>query len=324
MEHQQSKVERPTNQEGVHMLASKEFVESLIQSCPDGIIGINREGTIIIFNRAAETLIGLKASKILGKASITNVYSPPELARQIKKQLYSDGKGGVGCLDGMEIEVRGADGKTVPIRLSATLLFEKGKEIGSVGFFHDITERIRMEEELRKHAITDSLTGLLNRRQFHNMLSTEVDRSHRYDRPLTMAMFDLDHFKPFNDTYGHQEGDDILRLVSQTMKQNLRQQDQAFRLGGDEFAFILVETDLEQGKLAVERFRKSFNDAWPSKMSHLGTKLPPVTLSLGMAQLAERERADKLIKRADLAMYEAKRDGGDGLKVAKPEISENN
>jgi len=304
------------------MLANQEFTNRLIGSCPDCIIGVNRQGIVIIFNQAAEKLTGLKVEDVLGKLSITEVYDPPELARQIKKALYSDEYGEVGMVDGMEVEVKGADGRLIPIRLSATLVHDNGDEMGSVGFFHDLTAAKEMELELRRRSVTDSLTGLFNRRHFHATLSLEVDRSVRYNRPLSLAFFDLDRFKPFNDTYGHQEGDSILRLVSQVMGQGLRNLDQAFRLGGDEFGFILVETTAEQGLLAMERFRQTFNQQWRSKMSYLGDDLPPVTLSIGVAQLVSGENGDQLIRRADVAMYEAKKDGGDRTLKARPEIKE--
>jgi len=302
------------------IMASKDFLDKLVLTCPDGIIGVNREGTVIIFNEAAEKLTGLSSKDVLGKVSIMDVYHPPELARDIKKKLYSPDYGGIGRVDGLEVYVKGASSERIPIRLSATLLKEDGKEIGSVGFFHDLTERKQLEEELRRLSITDTLTGLYNRRHFHTILIDEVNRSARYDRQLALAFFDLDNFKPFNDTYGHQEGDNILRLVSKSMKGMLRSTDYAFRLGGDEFAFLMVETDLKNAAAVLERFRKSFNEQWPRRMSYLGSKLKPVTMSVGVAQLADREKSDKFQLRADLAMYEAKSAGGDRTVRASEEI----
>jgi len=307
-------------QQGVDIMASKDFLDKLVLMCPDGIIGVNREGTVIIFNEAAEKLTGLNAEGVLGKVSITDVYHYPELARDIKKKLYSPNNGGVGRVDGIEVYVKGSGGQKVPIRLSASLLNENGKEIGSVGFFHDLTERKQLEEELRRRSITDSLTGLYNRRHFHTILGDEVKRSGRYNRQLTLAYFDLDNFKPFNDNYGHQEGDNILRLVGESMKAMLRSTDYAFRVGGDEFAFLMVETDLEHGAPALERFRTIFNEKWPVRMSYLGSKLKPVTMSIGVAQLAINEKSDKLQLRADLAMYEAKSAGGNCTVRASEEI----
>ena len=311
-----------SHQEREKVLASPHFVNHLVELCPDGIIGINREGTIIIFNESAERLFKRKAEEVLGKLHITSIYHPPSLARQLKKLLYAPEHGGQGCIDEVEVEVVDAQGKSIPIRLSATLLLEDGVEVGSVGFFHDLTARKQLEEELLRRSITDSLTSLFNRRHFHTLLLHEVERAHRYHRPLTLAMFDLDRFKPFNDNYGHQEGDNILRLVSRTLRDGLRHLDHAFRLGGDEFAALLVETDLAQGLLAVERFRRAFNQAWSAKMAYLGSKLPPVTMSIGLAQLGEGEKPDQLIKRADLAMYEAKKDGGDRSVRARAEIKQ--
>ncbi|MBU4566224.1 MAG: sensor domain-containing diguanylate cyclase [Desulfarculus sp.] len=303
-------------------MADQSFIDRLVQLCPDGIIGVNREGTIVIFNEAAERLFKRDDDEVLGKLHITDIYRPPDVARQIKKLLYDQEHGGKGRLDEVEVEVINAEGQNVPIRLSAALLVENGQEIGSVGFFHDMTARKELEEELLRRSITDSLTGLYNRRHFHETLSHEVQRSQRYRRPLTLAMLDLDSFKPFNDTYGHHEGDNILRLVSDTMRASLRQLDHAFRLGGDEFAFVLVETDLDQGLMAVERFRSAFNQAWPTKMGYLGGKLPPVTVSIGLAQLGDGEKPDKLTMRADLAMYEAKKGGGNRAVKARPEIKQ--
>ena len=311
-----------SNREGAQLMAGQSFIDRLVELCPDGIIGVNREGTIIIFNEAAERLFQRDDQDVLGKLHITDIYQPPDVARQIKKLLYDQEHGGKGRLDEVEVDVVNAAGENVPIRLSAALLVENGEEVGSVGFFHDLTARKELEDELLRRSITDSLTGLSNRRHFHDILSREVERSQRYHRPLTLAMLDLDIFKPFNDTYGHHEGDNILRLVSKTMQKSLRQLDHAFRLGGDEFAFVLVETDLDQGMLAVERFRKTFNQLWPSKMGYMGTKLSPVTLSIGLAQLGNGEKPDKLTMRADLAMYEAKKDGGDRTVKARPEIKE--
>jgi diguanylate cyclase (GGDEF)-like protein len=136
------------------------------------------------------------------------------------------------------------------------LIFEDDVEIGSVGFFHDLTARKEMEEELRRRSITDSLTNLYNRRHFHSTLSEEIARSARYRGPLSLAVFDLDNFKAFNDTYGHQEGDAILCLVAECIRAVFRSTDYTFRLGGDEFGVLLVETELSNAGQVMERFKR--------------------------------------------------------------------
>ncbi|HKI50416.1 MAG TPA: sensor domain-containing diguanylate cyclase [Desulfobacteria bacterium] len=312
-------------QQGMDMMASKDFLDKLVMMCPDGIMAVNREGVVIIFNEASEKLTGLDAEKVIGKMTIQDVYGVPELARDVKKKIYSDEYGGPGRVDGLEVSVNGEGGTIIPIRLSAALILEAGskggqEEIGSVGFFHDLTLRKEMEVELRKRSITDSLTNLFNRRHFHSSLMEEMERSVRYERPLSLATFDLDNFKPFNDTYGHQEGDNILCFVADCMASVFRSTDNAFRIGGDEFAVLLVETDLEKAGLVMDRFRKAFAERWPLKMAYMGQKLKPVTMSIGVAQLTAGEKADKFQMRADLSMYEAKKAGGDRVVLAGEKI----
>jgi len=307
------------------MMASKDFLDKLVLMCPDGIIAVNREGVVIIFNEAAQKLTGLASEDVIGKMTIQEVYGFPELAREIKKKIYMDEYGGAGRADGLEVSVKGAGGKAIPIRLSAALISGTSSEsnqveTGSVGFFHDLTARKEMEEELRKQSITDSLTNLFNRRHYHTTLMEEMERSVRYQRPLSLAILDLDNFKPFNDTYGHQEGDSILCFVAQCTKSVFRTTDNAFRLGGDEFGVLLVETALQEAGLVMNRFMAEFKEQWPLKMGYMGDKLRPVTMSVGVAQLAQGEKSDKFQMRADLAMYEAKKAGGDRAVLAGEKI----
>ncbi len=307
------------------MMANKDFLDKLVQVCPDGIIGIDRKGIVVVFNEASERLTGLASENVIGKMSIRDVYGFPELARKVKKMMYAEAYGGPGRVDGIEVTVKGEGGRDVPIRLSAALIFESDSqggitETGSVGFFHDLTERRKLEAELRRLSITDSLTNLFNRRHFHTSLTDEIHRSVRYGGPLSLANFDLDHFKPFNDTFGHQEGDHILCFLAECIRSVFRTTDNAFRLGGDEFAILLVETDREKAGMVMNRFISEFSKRWPLKMGYLGEKLPPVTMSVGVAQLVNDEKGDKLQLRADLAMYEAKKAGGNRVVLASEKI----
>ncbi len=303
----------------------KDFFESMVALSPDAIIAANRKGLVTLFNEAAEVLTGWKIDQVLNKMHVTQLYHPPELAREVKKMIHLPDHGGVGKLKNMEVVLKTREGRSVPIMLSAVVFQNKGVEAGSVGFFHDLTRTKQLEEI----SITDDLTGLHNRHHFHSLLAKELDRSMRYNRPLTLLYLDLDKFKPFNDSFGHAQGDNILRLVGKCARQLLRIQDDAFRLGGDEFAMLLVETDLAGGMLVADRFRKAFNEQWFRAMSATGNKLSPVSLSLGVAQYHnkdengnQRENADNLVKRADMAMYEAKRAGGDRVVKASAYIGE--
>ncbi len=303
------------------MADNANFVKSLVTLCPDGIIGVDRQGIINIFNPTAECLTGLEAARVVGHMHIAELYGSPQVARWIKKQMHGPEMGGPQRLEGLEVEVKHRDGHLVPIRLSAVLILDQGREVGSVGFFHDLTAQRQLQNELRRLSITDGLTGLANRRHFHCVLAEEVARSERYGRPLSIICFDLDHFKPFNDSFGHQEGDSILRQVGECARGLLRCQDYAFRFGGDEFMVLLVETSLSEGLVAGQRFREAFNARWSQALSRPCQGMRPVTLSLGVAQYVKGERPEGLIMRADLAMYEAKRAGGDRIAAAGESIS---
>lgn len=302
-----------------HVAFKQANFQILVDLCPDAIIGINRQGLVTIFNEAAEIITGWPAAEVVGKLHVTQLYHPPQLARQVKKAIYSTSDESVGRVRNMEVTIKTRTGSEIPVLLSAVVLEEDGVEVGSVGYFHDLTRTKKLE----RISITDTLTGLYNRYHFHTVLDRELGRSERYHRALTLVYLDLDKFKPFNDTFGHPEGDNVLRLVGRCCRQILRTQDPGFRIGGDEFALLLVETDLEGGYLVAERFRHSFNKQWLQNISDKNQKLPPISLSMGVAQHnqeqlpnGENENADNLIRRADMAMYEAKRAGGNRVVTA--------
>ncbi len=285
----------------------KAFFEEMVALSPEGIIAVNREGTVTIYNQAAEKLIGYRAEEVIGKANITEIYHPPELARQIKQKIYGPDLGGPGRLEGFETEVQALDGRKVPIRLSAILISRGAEEIGSVGFFHDLTAMREMEARLLELSVTDSLTGLYNHRHFHRLLAEEVSRAERYRRPLSLVFLDLDHFKDCNDQLGHLAGDRVLRLAGEILRRNTRTTDRAFRYGGDEFMLLLPETAARQAHLVAERVRKDFLRKWPFARRRGVNR---VTLSLGVAQADPGEKASSLVRRADMAMYSAKNEGG--------------
>lgn len=167
-------------------------------------------------------------------------------------------------------------------------------------------KRIVRERELKAEllylSIHDSLTGLYNRRYFYQRLQEEVERAKRQGRHLALLILDVDHFKDYNDTHGHLEGDEVLRTLAQILNSCIRQNvDTVYRYGGDEFAVLLVETDLEQAKKVAERIRRAFAQ---KKIDHC-------TLSLGAASLSPQGGTmEDLIREADEAMYRAKKSGG--------------
>jgi len=286
------------------------IIANLIAVCPDGIIGVDRHGTVVIFNAKAAALTRRKKEDVLGSLDIGQVYRNREQARRIKAALYAEDFGGIGRLDGFETAIVDIDNNVIPIRLSAALIFDNGNEVGSVGFFHDLTLQKLLEEKLHMLSITDGLTNLFNQRHFHSCLADEIDRVNRYNSPLSLICFDLDRFKECNDRLGHLEGDNVLRRVGNLLNVTTRRTDKAFRYGGDEFFIILPETNVDQAMITAEKIRQMFNESWPYETGGNGV-LCRVTLSMGVIQRKEETTGTALMKRADVAMYAAKNQGGD-------------
>jgi diguanylate cyclase (GGDEF)-like protein len=173
-------------------------------------------------------------------------------------------------------------------------------------------ENARLFAETRRLANTDALTALYNHRYFYHLLDTEVKRARRYGRALSLIMLDIDHFKQFNDRYGHLAGDEALRVLAQILRKNSRRVDTVARYGGEEFAIILPETDLSQAAVQAERLRAAATEQqWPE--GHL-------TISAGAATLtSEMTRVEDLVRDADRALYQAKAAGRNQVCLASPQ-----
>ncbi|PLX93985.1 MAG: GGDEF domain-containing protein [Desulfuromonas sp.] len=165
-----------------------------------------------------------------------------------------------------------------------------------------------LHERTQEMACTDGLTGLYNHRQFKQMFKEEMARTVRYQKPLSLIMFDIDNFKKFNDTYGHPKGDRVLQMVSQILRDSLRQCDLAFRYGGEEFIAILPETGIEEALIAAERTRSSIAEETEAGLSDFADH--GVTASVGVASFPrDGNSADRLLQVVDDLLYKAKREG---------------
>jgi len=156
----------------------------------------------------------------------------------------------------------------------------------------------KMLEEYNRSSITDPLTGLYNRREFDNRIPGEIERARRYSRPLSIMELDLDNFKKWNDTYGHLEGDKLLKEFSDIMRKSIRSTDAVFRVGGDEFMILLPETDIKQARITAHRISKLVKD------SKFDDKVK-VTVSVGLA-VYKSEPLQEFQMRVDKALYKAK------------------
>jgi diguanylate cyclase (GGDEF)-like protein len=176
-----------------------------------------------------------------------------------------------------------------------------------------------LREALHLQAIRDPLTGLYNRRYMQESLEREIHRARRRERPLSLMMLDIDHFKRYNDTFGHPAGDDALRLVGETLLCNVRAEDLACRYGGEEFVVILPECPLQQAAVRAEDVRTRLKELYEERAGELPEAL---TVSIGVAAFRETtDKVDLLIKCADEALYEAKHAGRNRIVVARPDQS---
>ena len=165
-------------------------------------------------------------------------------------------------------------------------------------------------EAVREEAYTDSLTGIANRKKFDLEIVRLIGEARENNKPLSMIFIDIDHFKSFNDAYGHQIGDQVLRLVAKTFQESLKGRDFSCRYGGEEFVILLPETNQDGGAKIANILRESIKNK-DIKNRHTGESLTRVTISAGVAQTLKNEEITDWISRADRALYEAKRKGRD-------------
>jgi len=175
--------------------------------------------------------------------------------------------------------------------------------------FNTMAAKLKQTQEmLESLSIHDGLTGLYNHREFHRWLEREVARYHRYRRPLSLLMLDIDHFKKVNDTYGHQAGDEVLRALAQLLRHGVRTVDKVGRYGGEEFGVLLPETSAERAVIVATHLRQ--------RVEGLEITLPQgqtlhITISVGVATFdVDAKSEQELVAAADRALYAAKRGGG--------------
>lgn len=291
---------------------SNEQYQTLVENASDIVFRTNATGHFTFVNAAAIRISGYKEEEVIGRHYPTLVR--PDMVddatrffgRQFVKKLQNTYS---------EYPIITKDGQEVWIGQNTQLIMEDGNVTGFQAVSRDITERKRLEKELRDSeeryrelSIIDDLTQLYNSRYFYHQLKTEIDRLARYEHPLTLLLLDLDNFKAFNDAYGHIEGDQVLLRLGQVIKRCLRKTDSAYRYGGEEFTIILPITTRKEGTVTAERIiaelkKENFSPV-PGKHVH-------ITVSIGLAQYKKKEDMKAFVHRVDQLMYRGKKNGKD-------------
>ncbi|EWC39644.1 hypothetical protein B597_019320 [Stutzerimonas stutzeri KOS6] len=164
----------------------------------------------------------------------------------------------------------------------------------------------RSHQRYRRLSYRDALTGIHNRRAYENDLTREMQRSERYEHPLTIALLDIDFFKKINDQYGHDTGDRVLKHFAKLIQKNIRDTDSAYRFGGEEFIIILPETNLKAANAVITRIQSSLLE---------GDNEIPYTFSCGISLHQPKDTAEQLFERADELLYQVKENGRNGIRL---------
>lgn len=172
---------------------------------------------------------------------------------------------------------------------------------------------LHLREQLREMAMADALTGLGNRRQLDHAIEKQLELSVRMSTPTSCLMVDIDHFKTFNDDFGHDAGDAVLREVGAVLRRSLRESDFAYRYGGEEFLLLLPGLEAEDARMRAEEVRQLISDI---RVVHEGNALGPVRVSVGVAEAPAHCNVDRLMQTADAALLRAKSQGRDTVVVA--------
>ncbi len=290
---------------------SEERYRTILEDIDEGYFEVDLAGHFTFVNDAECRDLGYSREELIGMSY--RHYSDETTKKKLYEIFYNVYNTGtpVKRIPGQFIS---KDGRRHFNELSASLIRDaKGKPIGFRGISRDVTERRQAEEALQESekryqelSIVDELTQLHNSRHFYVQLKIELERSSRYELPLTLLLFDLDDFKAFNDAYGHVEGDRVLSRLGQVVKRCLRETDSAYRYGGEEFTILLPMTISADGAFTAERIRtelrkETFSPA-PGRAVH-------VTVSIGLGQYKPQEDMKVFVHRVDQLMYQGKKNG---------------
>jgi diguanylate cyclase (GGDEF)-like protein/PAS domain S-box-containing protein len=296
---------------------SEERYRALVSSMREGVILKDAAGQVLAMNESATRLLGDfpdemagdvpegEGWRVIDETGATMAAADLPAVRALASGLP---------VDGLVLGLERKDADVLWISANASPIRGAGGEgpVAVVVTFLDITERKRREEEVRRAAETDWLTGLWNRRKFWELARREETRADRFGDSLSLVMFDIDHFKRVNDLHGHDAGDRVLAATAGRARAMLREVDVLARWGGEEFLVLAPGTDGAGAMLLAERLRAAIAAA---PMEEAGQ----VTASFGVARVERGQGLGRAIDRADAALYKAKEEGRNRSVLAPPD-----
>jgi diguanylate cyclase (GGDEF)-like protein/PAS domain S-box-containing protein len=268
-------------------------LSTLIQGAKEGIVVTNAGGEVVLVNSAAQEILG-KSEQLIKFEGFLNLFDDEYWMQESLDLSHTDNSPRLITWDNRILSVK-----------ASTIFNDRKMLIGSAALIRDITEEKRLEEELKRRSVTDGLTRLYNRRHFDRTLDTEFKRWRRYRTPFSAIMLDVDHFKKFNDTHGHECGDHVLISIAKLLRgmSQVHASIMAFRYGGEEMVLIAPNVPQERAVEIAENLRIQIGELVIDGLR--------VTVSIGVAgtPAQQPDNGEALLKMADEALYEAKRAG---------------
>ncbi|MBU0909593.1 MAG: sensor domain-containing diguanylate cyclase [Proteobacteria bacterium] len=285
--------------------------KTIIENLHDGLYFVDRNRVITYWNKAAEQISGFAADEVVGRSCSDNILTHVDGSGRSLcfgmcplAQSITDGK-----FREAEVYMHHKDGHRIPVSVRVSVLRDKeGRIIGGIELFTDISNQkanaLRLQE-LEKLALLDNLTQLANRHYIERELLSRFEEKKRFQMPFGVLFMDIDQFKQFNDSYGHDAGDEVLRFVAKTFLANSRPFDLYGRWGGEEFLAIIRNISPQDLEQLGNRLRLLVEQSY---ITYGGERLQ-VTISLGATLVQDDDNVESLLKRADTLMYRSKAAG---------------
>lgn len=283
----------------------------------EGIYFVDKDRTITSWNKGAQNITGFSATDVVNSKCYNNILN--HVDQNGNKLCFS------GCPlystmeDGIPREAKvflhHKKGYRVPVSVKTIPMYGKNDEIiGAIEIFLDDKNKVQILsslEKYRKEATEDALTGIPNRRFIQTVLNSRHKEYVEFGMTYGIAFIDIDDFKKVNDVYGHDIGDEILKMIAKTLEENLRKQDAICRWGGEEFVIVFSDVDSDEIHVAAEKIRMLVEQSGlrVEKENNQENKTINVTISIGVTISNETDLAESIIKRADALMYQSKQKG---------------
>jgi len=298
-------------------MSDGELFRAMMDYAHEGIYFIDRKFNVTYWNDSAERITGIPASDIVGRISTESILRPvgPDgetmtSERTALKMSMLDGK-----IREQEVNIRHRDGHTVPVLLRTVPIKKFTKILGVMEVFIDVSVRQEIEdkaEQYKELAFTDKLTGLYNRRYIEDFIKARMEDFRKRGIPFCVMFLDIDHFKLFNDNYGHELGDEVICMVGKACSLMIRSSDLFGRFGGEEFVAVLPGTNEQNMYVIADAMRSIVEN---TGISSNGEKLR-VTISIGATMVRSDDTTETVMKRADELLYMSKEAGRNQVTTA--------